>query len=61
MLGLKLGLGVIFCGFGAFWVAFKLSDNLFYTVVEGYFSGMSKWVSKWFVKLCEDFVQFWGD
>lgn len=60
MLGLKLGLGVIFCGFGHFELFFKLSDNLFYIVVEGYFSGMSKWVSKWFIELCGDFVQFWG-
>ena len=29
-------------------------------MVEGYFSGMSKWVSKWFIELCGDFVQFWG-
>ena len=36
-----------------------MSDNLFYIVVEGYFGGVSKSVSKWFVKLCENFVQFW--
>ena len=37
-----------------------MSDNLFYIVVEGYFGGVSKSVSKWFIELCEDFVQFWG-
>ena len=61
MLGLKLGLGVIFCGFGHFELFFKLSDNLFYIVVEGYFGYASKWLSKCFYELCGDFVQFWGD
>lgn len=28
-------------------------------MVEGYFSGMSKWVSKWFIELCGDLKQFW--
>ena len=28
--------------------------------VEGYFVGVSKWLSKWFIELCGDFVQFWG-
>ena len=36
-----------------------MSDNLFYIVVEGYFRGMSKWVSKWFIELCGDLKQFW--
>ena len=45
---------------GHFELFFKLYDNLFYIVVEGYFGGVSKWVSKWFIELCEDFVQFWG-
>ena len=22
--------------------------------------GVSKWLSKWFIELCGDFVQFWG-
>ena len=28
-------------------------------LVKGYFVGVSKWVSKWFIELCGDFVQFW--
>ena len=35
-----------FSDFGSFWVFFKLSDNLFYIVVKGYFGGVSKWLSK---------------
>lgn len=59
--GFKVGIGCNFLWIRAFWVVFKLSDNLFYIVIEGYFSGMSKWLSKWFIELCGDFVQFWGD
>lgn len=52
--------GVFFPDFGSFWVFFKLSDNLLYMVVKGYFEGVSKSVSKCFIELCGDFVQFWG-
>ena len=37
-----------------------MSDNLFYIMVEGYFGGVSKSVSKWFIELCGDLKQFWG-
>ena len=52
--------GVFFPDFGSFWVFFKLSDNLLLILVEGYFLCVSKWLSKWFIELCGDFVQFWG-
>lgn len=47
-----------FSDFGSFWVFFKLSDNLLYMVVKGYFGCVSKSVSKWFIELCGDLKQF---
>ena len=39
---------------------FNLSGNLFAVLVKGYFGCVSKRLSKWFIELCGDLVQFCG-
>ena len=51
---------VCFSGFWEFWVFFKLSDNLLYMVVKGYFGSVSKSVSNVVLELCGDLKQFHG-
>ena len=46
---------VVIWGFLSF---FNLSDNLFVVMVKGDFDGTSKWLSKWILELCRDFIQF---
>ena len=40
------------------WDILKLTDNLFMVLVKGKLWDVSKWLTKWILKLCGDFMQF---
>ena len=60
--GFKVGIGCnFFVDSGHFELFLNCLTIYFILWLRDILGGVSKWLSKWFIELCGDFVQFWDD